>query len=61
VTGGGIIPAEDAAELRTLGIGKLFTPGTTTAEAVDYIRSWVEARDVADSSEEPSDGSPGGG
>ena len=47
VTGGGIIPAEDAAELRKLGIGRLFTPGTTTAEAVDYIRSWVEERDGA--------------
>ncbi len=47
VTGGGIIPAEDATELRALGIGKLFTPGTTMQEAVDYIRSWVEARDAA--------------
>ena len=52
VTGGGIIPAEDAEELRKLGIGQLFTPGTTTAEAVEYIRSWVEARDRAESSPE---------
>jgi methylmalonyl-CoA mutase C-terminal domain/subunit len=60
VTGGGIIPAEDAAELRTLGVGRLFTPGTTMAEAVDYIRSWVEDRDAAaGSSTEPSDDSSG--
>ncbi|MEE9578236.1 MAG: cobalamin B12-binding domain-containing protein [Gemmatimonadota bacterium] len=61
VTGGGIIPAEDATELRALGIGKLFTPGTTMQEAVDYIRSWVEARDAAGgSSGEPSDDSSRG-
>ena len=61
VTGGGIIPAEDATELRALGIGKLFTPGTTMEEAVDYIRSWVEARDAAGgSSGEPSDDSSRG-
>ncbi len=47
VTGGGIIPAEDAEHLRELGIGRLFTPGTTTGEAVEYIRSWVEERDAA--------------
>ena len=62
VTGGGIIPVQDAAELRTLGIGKLFTPGTTMAAAVEYIRSWVEARDAAGGpSDEPSDDSSGGG
>ena len=61
VTGGGIIPAEDAAELGALGIGRLFTPGTTMAEAVGYIRSWVEDRDAAaGSSTEPSDDSSGG-
>ncbi len=61
VTGGGIIPAEDATELRALGIGKLFTPGTTMEEAVDYIRSWVEARDAAGgSSGEPSNDSSRG-
>ena len=52
VTGGGIIPAEDAERLRELGIGRLFTPGTTTGEAVDYIRSWVEERDSASLSPE---------
>ena len=61
VTGGGIIPAEDAAELGALGIGRLFTPGTTMAEAVDYIRSWVETRDAAGGpSGQPSDDSSGG-
>jgi len=47
ITGGGIIPAEDAEALRDIGVGRLFTPGTTTAEAAEYISSWVEARDAA--------------
>ena len=40
VTGGGIIPAEDMAELEKQGIGRLFGPGTPTTEAVEYIKSW---------------------
>jgi methylmalonyl-CoA mutase C-terminal domain/subunit len=40
VTGGGIIPTEDIEELRELGIGQLFGPGTSTGDAVDYIRRW---------------------
>lgn len=43
VTGGGIIPSEDMATLREMGIGKLFGPGTPTTEAVQYIRDWFEA------------------
>ncbi|MHB1329849.1 MAG: cobalamin B12-binding domain-containing protein [Gemmatimonadales bacterium] len=41
VTGGGIIPADDADELHRLGIGKLFGPGTPLADLVDYINSWA--------------------
>ena len=40
LTGGGIIPDEDMAALREQGIGRLFGPGTTTSEAVSYIRDW---------------------
>ena len=43
VTGGGIIPAEDMAELEGQGIGKLFGPGTPTADLVTYIREWAAA------------------
>lgn len=42
LTGGGIIPAEDMEALRDQGVGQLFGPGTSTSDAVDYIRSWVE-------------------
>ncbi len=44
VTGGGIIPAEDMQALNDLGIGRLFGPGTSTSEAVAYIRGWFEER-----------------
>jgi methylmalonyl-CoA mutase C-terminal domain/subunit len=38
VMGGGIIPAEDMAELERLGVARLFTPGTQTSEIVDFVR-----------------------
>ncbi len=41
VTGGGIIPAEDARALQEAGVGKLFGPGTPTRDLVDYIRTWA--------------------
>lgn len=40
VTGGGIIPDEDADALHAAGIGRLFGPGTRTRDAVRYIREW---------------------
>ncbi len=42
LTGGGIIPKEDAERLAQMGIGKLFTPGANTEEISTYIRTWVE-------------------
>ena len=43
LTGGGIIPETDMAELNKMGVGKLFAPGATTTEIADYIKSWVKA------------------
>ncbi len=37
VFGGGIIPAEDIAELATMGVAKIFTPGATTASIVEWV------------------------
>lgn len=42
VTGGGIIPDEDMAELSKIGVGKLFPPGTSTSDIVNYITGWVQ-------------------
>jgi methylmalonyl-CoA mutase C-terminal domain/subunit len=41
VTGGGIIPDTDMHSLNEIGVGKLFPPGTDTAQIVDYITTWV--------------------
>jgi methylmalonyl-CoA mutase, C-terminal domain len=40
LTGGGIIPKEDMATLSAQGVGKLFGPGTSTTDLVDFIREW---------------------
>jgi methylmalonyl-CoA mutase C-terminal domain/subunit len=34
---GGTIPADDAAELRRLGVAEVFTPGAPTSSIVDYL------------------------
>jgi len=36
-----IIPPEDIATLRQQGIGRLFGPGTPTADLVKYIEEWA--------------------
>ncbi|MEO7960448.1 MAG: cobalamin B12-binding domain-containing protein [Ginsengibacter sp.] len=41
LTGGGIIPDEDMKELNAQGVGKLFSPGTNTADIANYIKDWV--------------------
>ena len=41
LTGGGIIPEADRAELSKQGVGKLFGPGTPVNETIEYIENWV--------------------
>jgi len=45
LTGGGIIPEEDMHSLSEQGVGKLFGPGTSTTDAVAYVRDWFAARE----------------
>ena len=40
LTGGGIIPEVDMKKLAKIGVGKLFGPGTSTQDAISYIRNW---------------------
>jgi methylmalonyl-CoA mutase C-terminal domain/subunit len=49
LTGGGIIPKEDMEELQRLGVGRLFGPGTSTAELIAYIQQWFADREGAPS------------
>ena len=41
LTGGGIIPDEDADQLNQLGVARLFPPGTSTEEIATYLTAWV--------------------
>jgi methylmalonyl-CoA mutase, C-terminal domain len=41
IFGGGIIPDEDIPELEQLGVARIFTPGATTTEIVDWVRAHV--------------------
>jgi methylmalonyl-CoA mutase C-terminal domain/subunit len=45
LTGGGIIPKEDMESLEKLGVGKLFGPGTSTTDLIEYINGWFQARE----------------
>ena len=44
VFGGGIIPEADIPELTSLGVAKVFTPGATTTEIVEWVRGNVGAQ-----------------
>ena len=42
ITGGGIIPKSDMNKLTKIGIGKLFAPGSSIKESIQYIEEWVQ-------------------
>jgi methylmalonyl-CoA mutase C-terminal domain/subunit len=42
---GGIIPDDDAAELRKAGVAGIFGPGTTIAEVAEFLRANARPRD----------------
>ncbi|HQB47035.1 MAG TPA: cobalamin B12-binding domain-containing protein [Polyangiaceae bacterium] len=44
VFGGGIIPDEDIATLRSKGVKGLFTPGTSLQDIVNWVRENVQPR-----------------
>ena len=47
VFGGGIIPQADIPLLEQVGVAKVFTPGATTHEIVDWVRAHVGQPDAA--------------
>ena len=49
VFGGGIIPDADVEELTRIGVAKIFTPGASTTEVVDWVRSALGHESVAES------------
>lgn len=44
LTGGGIIPADDIKKLKEMGVGKLFGPGASTRDAVQYVKDWADSK-----------------
>jgi len=48
ITGGGIIPKQDMEALEAQGVGRLFGPGTSTSDLVEYIRHWFATREHQD-------------
>ena len=44
LVGGGIIPKDDIAELKKLGIAEIFTPGASTKDIVTWIRTNIAPR-----------------
>ena len=43
VFGGGIIPPEDIAALKALGVKEIFTPGTSTQDIVRFVREHIRS------------------
>lgn len=43
--GGGIIPDEDAAKLKQMGVKQIFTPGASTEDIVKWVNSNVHPRE----------------
>ncbi len=44
VFGGGIIPDDDIAALEEAGVSKLFTPGASTVDIIDWVNQAVAAK-----------------
>jgi methylmalonyl-CoA mutase C-terminal domain/subunit len=47
VFGGGIMPAEDVAELKESGVAEIFLPGTTTGTFLDWISENVKPKSLS--------------
>ncbi len=39
IVGGGVIPDEDIPGLKKAGVAEIFTPGTTTSNMIEFIKS----------------------
>lgn len=44
--GGGIIPEKDMKTLKEMGVGAIFTLGTSTDNIVRYVKSWYQNRNT---------------
>jgi len=44
VFGGGIVPQDDLPKLTELGVAKIFTPGASTHEIIDWVESYLRPK-----------------
>ena len=44
VFGGGIVPKDDLPKLEKMGVAKIFTPGASTTEIVDWVESYLRPK-----------------
>jgi methylmalonyl-CoA mutase C-terminal domain/subunit len=44
VFGGGIVPKDDLPKLAELGVAKIFTPGASTHEIIDWVESYLRPK-----------------
>lgn len=44
VFGGGIVPKDDVEKLRDIGVAKIFTPGASTQEIIDWVETYLRPR-----------------
>ena len=54
VFGGGIVPEADIAELERMGVARIFTPGASTHEIVDWVRGTLGGRSSAEPAQQGS-------
>jgi methylmalonyl-CoA mutase C-terminal domain/subunit len=44
VFGGGIVPRDDLPKLEQIGVAKIFTPGASTHEIIDWVESYLRPK-----------------
>jgi methylmalonyl-CoA mutase, C-terminal domain len=44
VFGGGIVPKDDMPKLQAIGVAKIFTPGASTNEIIDWVETYLRPR-----------------
>ena len=44
VFGGGIVPKDDMPKLEQIGVAKIFTPGASTTEIVDWVENFLRPK-----------------
>jgi methylmalonyl-CoA mutase C-terminal domain/subunit len=44
VFGGGIVPKDDLPKLEAMGVARIFTPGASTNEIIDWVESYLRPK-----------------